>query len=822
MKDFIKTLLRSHTSVLFIALSYVILLNTVTGATSPQNVTISKNAGLVTINWDEVKGAEKYYIYKGYLPYSEMVKIDSTNSLFYQDNEISDKCFYKISAEDRFTVNMVYVEGGTFFMGDHYSEGYYDEQPVHEVTVNEYFIQDTEVTQKDWVEIMGYNPCSSTWGLGDNYPVYGVNWYDILVYCNKRSMRDGLEPCYEIKGATDPFDWGEVPIVIDSNWDAVKCNWSANGYRLLTEAEWEYAGRGGKNWADNFRYSGCQNESDLGNYAVFSSSIFLQTKSKLPNQLGLYDMTGNVCEYCWNVYSPYYDLKSTNPVGNPGSRRTRRGGARYSLAKGQRISNRAEYNPSYRYPGGEIGFRIGSTDTSQEFYNITVVDPDSTTLFTKGRNVLLVWTDNLSGNVSIELYQDGVYYTTIAASTTSSGYYNWYVPNDLDTEKDYKIKISSIDNIEVYDLSDESFNVCEEFQYELKILSPSKEAIWMKNRIQTIIFPDNFADDVKIDLYKSGSFHSSVNANAISNGKYAWLIPGYLENANDYSIKITNVMADSVYSFSDQFEIADYIEPCMVFVEGGIYNMGDVLGIGQREELPVHQVTLSSFYIGRYEITQNEWLQIMDSNPSTAAIGIGDNYPVHNVTWYNVLVYCNKRSISEGLTPCYTISGSTDPANWGAVPTAVNSTWNAVICNWNADGYRLPTEAEWEYAARGGNNYTDNYKYSGCDIEIDLHDFAWYENNNNCSSSYEVGTLLPNQLGLYDMNGNVYEWCWDWYLYYSSSSVINPTGPASGSYRVQRGGSFYNSSDVCRVSNRDYLSPPYYMNLTGLRIVRSN
>ncbi len=258
----------------------------------------------------------------------------------------------------------------------------------------------------------------------------------------------------------------------------------------------------------------------------------------------------------------------------------------------------------------------------------------------------------------------------------------------------------------------------------------------------------------------------------------------------------------------------------MVYVPGGTFTMGDTHGVGLPEELPTHSVTLDPFYIGKYEVTQAEWQAVMGSNPAHDC-GVGYNYPVYLVSWYAVLKYCNLRSKAEGLNPVYSISGTTNPAYWGEVPNSDNAAWNAAICDWSANGYRLPTEAEWEYAARGATNAPD-YLYSGSD-EVDT--VAWYWDNwgEEHRTTHAVGELAPNGIGAHDMSGNVWEWCWDWYSgdYYGSSPGVNPTGPGSGLYRLIRGGNWYIHAFASRVSFRGAYDPYYSLNLHGFRLCRA-
>jgi len=253
-----------------------------------------------------------------------------------------------------------------------------------------------------------------------------------------------------------------------------------------------------------------------------------------------------------------------------------------------------------------------------------------------------------------------------------------------------------------------------------------------------------------------------------------------------------------------------------VYVPAGTFTMGDTRGGGLSDELPTHSVSLNSFYMDMYPVTQAEYVAIIGSNPATGP-GVGDDYPVYLANWYSAIKYCNLRSMAEELSPCYTISGYTDPANWGEIPDFYNDVWDAVICNWNANGYRLPTEAEWEYAARGASNNPD-YLYSGSN---DINAVAWYAGNNTPNSTDPVGTKAPNALGIYDMSGNVIEWCWDWFGNYSSSPQNNPSGTTSGSYRVSRGGCWFDIASDCRVAYRLSYNPSLINGFVGFRVCRA-
>jgi formylglycine-generating enzyme required for sulfatase activity len=238
----------------------------------------------------------------------------------------------------------------------------------------------------------------------------------------------------------------------------------------------------------------------------------------------------------------------------------------------------------------------------------------------------------------------------------------------------------------------------------------------------------------------------------------------------------------------------------MVLIQGGTFTMGSPANEIDRDDDEVqHSVTVSSFYMGRTEVTQKEYMEVMGTNPSSLK---GDNLPVEGVNWFNAVEFCNRMSQREGLTPAYT----------------VNKTY--VTWHRSANGYCLPTEAEWEYACRAG---TETPFSTGNNITTKQANYDGFPYNNNAKGTFrnktvKVRSFSPNAWGLYNMHGNVWEWCWDLYEEYASGAQIDPAGASSGSDRIIRGGSWLVHAQFLRSANRFSISPSRVTNAIGFRL----
>ena len=282
-----------------------------------------------------------------------------------------------------------------------------------------------------------------------------------------------------------------------------------------------------------------------------------------------------------------------------------------------------------------------------------------------------------------------------------------------------------------------------------------------------------------VEIRKSG-YATSRQTVTISEGQTASISGSLTSSTSSSSANTLSSSSSSPSGNTITIPVKNGISIEMVKVEAGSFNMGATPEMENPydSEKPVHRVTLTNnYYIGKYEVTQALWQAVMGSNPSGFK---GDNLPVEEVSWNECQDFISKLNAMTGKR------------------------------------FRLPTEAEWEYAARDGNK-SRGYQYSGSNT---LGDVAWYSGNSS-SRTHAVGTKQPNELGIYDMAGNVWEWCQDWYGSYSSSPQTNPTGAVYELYPVYRGGSWNSSARDCRTSYREYFTPVFRNIDLGLRLVLS-
>ncbi len=500
--------------------------------------------------------------------YEQKINIHKANVYFRQNvsiNKNHNNSFIE-NADCNLNIKMIFVKGGTFTMGatdEQGNDAENDEKPNHSVNISDFYIGNCEITQVQWTAIMGCNPSNYK---GSDHPVECVSWKDVQDFIKRLNQRTG------------------------------------KNYRLPTEAEWEYAARGGSR-SQRYKYSGSNDINEVSWYGNNSDNKTHPVGQKQPNELGLYDMSGNVYEWCqdWFISDFYKYSHFTNPIGPClGYAKVCRGGCYFNEATHNRISFRgfAETESGYT----NIGFRL------------------------------------------------------------------------------------VLDNV-------------------------------------------------------SSSIDSDVNP-----------------------------MLNS----------SEFCE--MVFVKGGSFEMGatyEQKRVAENHEYPVRNITVSDFYIGKYEVTESQWNYIMKGVTTDTK---GGELPIDKVSWYDIQDFLKKLNQKTGKK------------------------------------YRLPTEAEWEYAARGGNK-SKNCRYSG---SHNVDKVAWYYHGQNTYKIHPVGRKQPNELGIYDMSGNVYEWCNDWYDLYDNSDVkllTNPTGPTHGIIHVIRGGGYFGNWRHCRVSSRnDYPSGSQYAGV-GFRLV---
>ena len=604
--------------------------------------------------------------------------------------------------------NMVNVEGGTFTMGATEEQGndaLNNEYPVHQVTLSDFSIGETEVTEELWRAVMGSTPYHYNSDGNLKKPIDAVTWDDCQKFIAKLNQLTG------------------------------------KNFRLPTEAEWEYAARGGKE-SIGYNYAG---SNIIDEVAWYDGVHPVGTKN--PNELGLYDMSGNVVEWCKDEYVSYKSDAQTNPLGfGYDISHVYRGGGKYYEYSYSSDGHAESYEDYHSYNSGAKGCRVSSrgydydeSDLSYTFdywgrpfgYHITY----------GGFRLALSQTPTVFTSTAVlddEGYVDKTYTKTILVSGAAL---------------QGAIDITVTNGNEVFSVSSSTI-------LDRALLTITYKPNSLGTHNGTLTLTSEGAQPIIVSL----------------KGKAAtdWTPPG---PANATIIDVNGV----------KFK--------MVPVAGGTFTMGttseqyDASDNPDWDEASPHRVTLSDYFIGATEVTQELWQVVMGDNPSwcngisretmlNGSIDYGTNLqrPVESVTWNDCQEFIRRLNQLTGKK------------------------------------FRLPTEAEWEFAARGGKK-SQGFRYAGSN---NVDDVAWWygivndgyvfkmlddylDDRHIDYITHTVGTKAPNELGLYDMSGNVNEWCQDRYGRYTSGAQTNPTGPTTGSYRVLRGGSWFNGEPCCRV-----------------------
>ena len=472
-----------------------------------------------------------------------------------------------------------------------------------------------------------------------------------------------------------------------------------------------------------------------------------------------------------------------------------------------------------QWGGGNI-----TSETGEEWYSFPV---------TAGTQYSVWWNDEdqgigtATGDVVVGAwYADG---TLIFGGTNTTVDQGWDTPQTFTANSNIPVYI----RVTAYNNSQGTYDIV----YSTNIIRPPIIAVNFSSitadgspiinttTMLTLIFSEAIINLSADDITLSGI--AGINWGPLDGTGPTYTLP---ISGFNVSGDVTVVVRKDGYTTSIQTVEVFYRTIHLLWIPAGTFTMGSPTTEPSRGSSETqHSVTLTQgFYMGRYQVTQGQYQAVMGASEdrTTTTSGKGDNYPIYYVNWYDALVFCNKLSIMDGLTPAYRISGSTNPSDWGEIPTSSNTAWDSVQIVVGSTGYRLPTEAQWEYACRAGRTTAFNWGTNQITMSQANFDGRTYPyNGSSTTGTYlgrttTVGSYTPNAWGLYDMHGNVREWCWDWYGSYASGAQTDPVGASSGTYRVSRGGHWLSYGQYLRSAYRSSNSPGGRNSNVGFRLVR--